>query len=104
MKADAGKLEQADFEGGTFSVSSVGNLGGTYMSPTILRPQTAIMAIGKARRVPRFNENDEVVARYILSSNISADHRVLDGATVARFSEKMKEYLENPNLMLLSMS
>ena len=49
-KADSNGLSAADFADGTFSVSSVGNIGGTYASPVVLRPQAAIVAIGKARK------------------------------------------------------
>ena len=99
-----------DFENGTFSVSSVGNIGGTYMVPTILRPQAAIMAIGRARKVAKYVEDKSKPEGYkfIPSENInisiSADHRVLDGATVAKFAARMKNFLENPNLMLINMS
>ena len=120
-RSDQGKLTAADFEGATFSISSVGNIGGTYFVPTILRPQVAIMAIGKARKIAKYVEDstkedgykfipaDTVSAPELSSTlqiniSISADHRILDGATVARFSARMKELIENPNVMLISMS
>ena len=109
-KVDQGKLTAADFEEATFSVSSVGNLGGTYFVPTILRPQVAIMAIGKARKTARYVEDPAHPDGYrfvpvdTINISISADHRILDGATVAKFAGRMKELIENPNLMLISMS
>ena len=56
-KAEQGKLGPKDFADGTFSVSSVGNLGGTYFVPTVLRPQCAIMAIGRARKIAKYVED-----------------------------------------------
>ena len=56
-RSDQGKLTAADFESATFSISSVGNIGGTYFVPTILRPQVAIMAIGKARKIAKYVED-----------------------------------------------
>jgi 2-oxoisovalerate dehydrogenase E2 component (dihydrolipoyl transacylase) len=91
-------------------VSSVGNLGGKYFVPVILRPQIAIMAIGKAKKAPKYVEDKKSPEGYrwepeeTINISISADHRIVDGATVARFSNKMKQLIENPNLMLLAMS
>lgn len=100
-------LSRDDFENGTFSVSSVGNIGGKYFVPTILRPQTAIIAIGKAYKTPKYTGNDSDEHTWepmdSISFSITADHRILDGATIARFSQSMKKYIENPNLMLISM-
>lgn len=106
-KAAGGGLTKADFEGGTFSVSSVGNIGGKYFVPTILRPQASIIAIGKAVKAPKFVEGSEQDWKWEpidqISFSITADHRIIDGATCARFSQLMKSYIENPNLMLLTM-
>jgi 2-oxoisovalerate dehydrogenase E2 component (dihydrolipoyl transacylase) len=63
-KAESGKLTQTDFEDATFSISSVGNLGGTYFVPTILRPQAGIMAIGKARKIAKYVEDDSAPEGY----------------------------------------
>ena len=57
-KASTGGLTKADFDDGTFSVSSVGNIGGRYFVPTILRPQAAIIAIGQAHRVAKLIDDD----------------------------------------------
>jgi 2-oxoisovalerate dehydrogenase E2 component (dihydrolipoyl transacylase) len=108
-KAKESKLDMEDYEGGTFSVSSVGNLGGTYFVPTILRPQGSIIAIGRARKVAKYIEtkaDGEHVfepASYIAFS-ISCDHRVIDGGTCARFSEALRKYIENPATMVVNMS
>jgi len=91
-------------------VSSVGNIGGKYFVPTILRPQAAIIALGKAYKTAKYVEDDSYAQGYrwdaqdSINFSISADHRILDGATVARFSVRMKQLIENPNLMLLNMA
>jgi len=108
-KAANGGLTKADFDDGTFSVSSVGNIGGRYFVPTILRPQAAIIAIGQAQRIAKLIDDDsspdgfKVQKADSISFSISADHRVIDGATCARFGSRMKQLIENPNLMLLNM-
>ncbi len=99
----ANKLGEEELTGGTFTLSNIGSIGGTYASPVILAPQVAIGALGKIRRVPRFDENDNVVAANMMSVSWSADHRVIDGATMARFSNLWKGMLENPETMLVNL-
>jgi len=67
----------------------------------ILSPQVIIGAFGKAQRVPRFDEEGKVVPANVMSVSWSADHRVLDGVTVARFSNLWKHYVENPAHLLI---
>ena len=95
------KLGGEELTGGTFTLSNIGSIGGTYASPVILAPQVAIGALGKIRRVPRFDAEDNVYAANMMSVSWSADHRVIDGATMARFSNLWKDYLENPEKMLV---
>ena len=63
-RVEQGKLIAADFEDATFSISSVGNIGGTGFVPTILRPQVAIMAIGKAQKVAKYVEDNSKLEGY----------------------------------------
>lgn len=99
----AGKLTNQDLSGGTFSLSNIGSIGGTYASPVILTPEVAIGALGKLRLLPRYNSKGDVVPTYVMNVSWSADHRLLDGATVARFSNLWKSYLEEPTRMLLDL-
>ena len=108
-KAQKSKLTREDFEGGTFSVSSVGNLAGTYFVPTIFRPQGAIVAIGKSRKIPKYaGVNSAGLHQWepidAINFSFSCDHRVIDGATCARFSEEIRKLVENPQNMLLNMN
>ncbi|EDV91946.1 GH24642 [Drosophila grimshawi] len=96
-----GTLTPSDFADGTFSLSNIGSVGGTYTHPRIMSPQVAIGAMGKTMVKPRFNDKDELVKAYIMSVSWSADHRVIDGVTIARFSNVWKEHLEQPALFLL---
>ncbi len=106
------RLTSSDLSDGTFSISSIGDLGGKGVNPCILPPQVSILALTRiydsVKIVSReeacnydncleLKNNDSVVAyQKVINMCISADHRVLDGVTVARFSELLKNYIENP--------
>lgn len=98
--AKEASLSRSDLTGGTFTLSNIGSIGGTYASPVLVVPEVAIGALGRIQRVPRFDENDNVTAVNIMNISWAADHRVIDGATMAHFSNLWKDYLENPSSML----
>jgi 2-oxoisovalerate dehydrogenase E2 component (dihydrolipoyl transacylase) len=98
--ARLGRLKSADLKGGTISISNIGVLGGTVATPVINAPESAIVALGKIQRLPRFDENDVVQAVNIMHVSWSGDHRIVDGATMVRFNNLWKSYLENPITML----
>ncbi|MBU3002827.1 2-oxo acid dehydrogenase subunit E2 [Paraglaciecola arctica] len=98
--ARQGKLSNSDLKGGTISISNIGVLGGTVATPVINAPESAIVALGKIQRLPRFDENDVVKAVNIMHVSWSGDHRIIDGATMVRFNNLWKSYLENPLTML----
>lgn len=102
--ARTGKLRQDDLQGGTISISNIGALGGTFMVPVVNKPEVAIVALGKTQTLPRFDAAGQVVASSIMNISWSGDHRVLDGATMARFSNLWKAYLEDPASMLLELA
>ncbi|SDJ80948.1 dihydrolipoyllysine-residue acetyltransferase [Billgrantia gudaonensis] len=99
--AREGRVDQADLKGGTISISNIGALGGTYAAPIINAPELAIVAIGKTQWLPRFDAQDRVVKRAIMTVTWAGDHRVIDGGTIARFCNAWKGYLESPETMLL---
>lgn len=78
-------------------------MGGTYTSPVISAPQVAIGATGATQKLPRFDANDQVYAAHIMQVSWSADHRVIDGVTMAKFSNLWKQYLEAPETMLVDL-
>lgn len=98
-----GMLGAADLSDGTFSISNVGSIGGTYVNPIIVAPQVAITALGKFQKVPRYDADDNVYPATVMVMSTSADHRVVDGATVAQFINSWKGFLEEPTMMLASM-
>ncbi|TMS35886.1 hypothetical protein L596_003179 [Steinernema carpocapsae] len=103
---EAGKRQQISREnllGGTFTLSNIGAIGGTYASPVIFPPQVAIGALGKIEKLPRFDKDGNVYPAHLVKVSWAADHRVVDGATMARFSNLWKKYLENPMVMMSEM-
>ncbi|XP_072294969.1 lipoamide acyltransferase component of branched-chain alpha-keto acid dehydrogenase complex, mitochondrial [Eucyclogobius newberryi] len=97
----AGQLGTNHLTGGTFTLSNIGSIGGTYAKPVILPPEVAIGALGKIQVLPRFDSSGHVTAAHIMKISWSADHRIVDGATMCRFSNMWKDNLENPERMLL---
>jgi 2-oxoisovalerate dehydrogenase E2 component (dihydrolipoyl transacylase) len=99
--AHAGKLSPQDMSGGTITVSNIGNIGGTYLSPVVVEKEVAILGIGRMRTVPAFDENDRVVKKEICNFSWSADHRVVDGATLARAAQVVRGIVEEPDVMVM---
>jgi len=102
--AREGRVDQADLKGGTISISNIGALGGTYAAPIINAPEAAIVAIGKTQWLPRFDEQDAVQRRAIMTITWAGDHRFIDGGTIARFCNAWKAFLEAPETMLLHLA
>ncbi|XP_076168672.1 dihydrolipoamide branched chain transacylase E2 isoform X2 [Ptiloglossa arizonensis] len=85
----------------TFSLSNIGVIGGTYMKPVILPPQIVIGAFGKIQKLPQFDDKENVITANIISVSWAADHRVVDGVTMARYSNFWRYYVENPVFLLI---
>ena len=98
-RAQSDKLAPSDFSGATITLSNIGMVGGTTLAPVITTGQVCIGAIGRIQTLPRFNKSNQVIAEKIVTVNFAADHRVIDGATLARFVTKWKGYLESPGTM-----
>ncbi len=101
--AREGRVSPADLKGGTITISNIGAIGGTVATPIINKPEVAIVALGKVQLLPRFDAKGHVVARSIMQVSWSGDHRVIDGGTIARFTNLWKKYLEEPSAMLVAM-
>ncbi|KAE9376955.1 hypothetical protein N431DRAFT_555243 [Stipitochalara longipes BDJ] len=99
--AAGGKLSSKDLSGGTITVSNIGNIGGTYVSPVIVEKEVAILGMGKIRTIPAFDENGGVMKKQICNFSWSADHRVIDGATMARAAEVVRSFVEDPDSMVM---
>jgi len=99
-KAVVGKLAPADVVGGTFTLSNMGSIAGSAFQPMILPPEVAIGALGRINYRPRYNDQQQLVRTPVMGVSWAADHRILDGAAVARFFKDWKTYVENPSLVL----
>ena len=95
-----GKISPADLQGGCFSVSSLGGIGGTFFTPIINAPEVAILGVGKAVMKPVWN-GKEFVPRLMLPLSLSYDHRVIDGAAGARFTTYLASVLSDIRRTLL---
>ncbi|BES88751.1 Hypothetical protein NTJ_01558 [Nesidiocoris tenuis] len=101
-KAKDRTLSVHDLTGGTITISNIGIIGGTYVRPMINPPEVTIVGLGRFRKRPVYDDNDEIVPAFTCNASWSADHRVIDGATLARFAEKWKHLIENPLKLLLN--
>lgn len=101
QKGLKGALKPEDFSHGTFTISNIGNVGGTVLTPVIMPPQVCIGALGRIRPLPRFNKSGEIIKAHIMNVSFSGDHRIIDGVTMSSFVNLWKQYLENPNLFML---
>jgi pyruvate dehydrogenase E2 component (dihydrolipoamide acetyltransferase) len=95
-----GKLKPGDLQGGTFSISSLGGIGGTYFTPIINAPEVAILGVSRAAMKPVWN-GKEFAPRLILPLSLSYDHRVIDGATAARFTTFLVSVLSDIRRLIL---
>ncbi|MDP6436408.1 MAG: dihydrolipoyllysine-residue acetyltransferase [Gammaproteobacteria bacterium] len=91
-RAREGKLQLEEMQGGTFTVSSLGGIGGTAFTPIINPPEVAILGVARSRHMPAWN-GKKFQARLVLPLSLSYDHRVIDGATGVRFTTYLGERL-----------
>jgi pyruvate dehydrogenase E2 component (dihydrolipoamide acetyltransferase) len=99
-KARAGQLSLEEIQGSTFTITNVGGIGGVFATPIISYPEVAILGVHKITKRPVVKDN-QIVIRDVTYLSVSFDHRVLDGAMAARFMNAIKQYLEDPKLLLL---
>lgn len=93
-RARAGKLSLAEMQGGSFSLSSLGGIGGTAFTPIVNPPEVGILGLSKAEMQPIWN-GSSFEPRLMLPLSLSYDHRVVDGAEAARFSQRLVAYLQD---------
>jgi pyruvate dehydrogenase E2 component (dihydrolipoamide acetyltransferase) len=102
----AGRARAAEFtvdelRGGTFTISNLGAVGGAYSTPIINHPEVAILLLGRSRWMPVIREG-KIETRLMMPLSLSYDHRVVDGATAARFLNEVIDYLQSPGRLLLA--
>jgi pyruvate dehydrogenase E2 component (dihydrolipoamide acetyltransferase) len=98
----SGRAAREELTGSTFTISSLGQLGGVLATPIINFPEAAIMGVHKIAEKPAVR-NGEIVARHLMNLSISVDHRIADGYDGAMFLQEVKTYLEDPTLMFMEM-
>jgi pyruvate dehydrogenase E2 component (dihydrolipoamide acetyltransferase) len=99
-KARARRLRPEDLEGGSFSISSLGGIGGTFFTPIVNHPEVAILGVSKMEWKPVYRAG-EFVPRLLLPLSLSYDHRVIDGADAVRFTTRLAQLLSDLRLMIL---
>jgi pyruvate dehydrogenase E2 component (dihydrolipoamide acetyltransferase) len=99
-KARDGKLSPNDLQGGTFTISSLGGIGGTSFTPIVNAPEVAILGVVRSKMSPVWN-GSEFLPRMMLPLSLSYDHRVIDGALAARFTRQLCYLLEDDRRLLL---
>ncbi|GHG60927.1 acetyltransferase component of pyruvate dehydrogenase complex [Alishewanella longhuensis] len=92
VKAREGKLTASDMQGGCFTISSLGGIGGTAFTPIVNAPEVAILGVSKSEIKPKWNGKD-FEPKLMLPLSVSYDHRVIDGALAARFTATLASYL-----------
>jgi len=99
-RAREGKLTPQDVQGGCFSISSLGGIGGASFTPIINAPEVAILGVSRTRMEPVW-DGEAFRPRLMMPLSLSYDHRVIDGAAAARFTRFLAEYLEDPGHLSL---
>jgi pyruvate dehydrogenase E2 component (dihydrolipoamide acetyltransferase) len=105
----AARVRTGDFgvnelRGGTFTISNLGAIGGTYSTPIINVPEVAILLVGRTRKLPVVMDDDSIQVRQMMPLSLSYDHRLVDGGTAARFLNDIIALLEAPSRLLLAIS
>jgi pyruvate dehydrogenase E2 component (dihydrolipoamide acetyltransferase) len=101
-KARKAQFKLDDLKGGTFTISNLGAVGGTYSTPIINPPEVAVLLLGRSRKLPIVGEGDKIDIRLMMPLSLSYDHRLVDGATAARFLNEVINYLKVPGRLLLA--
>ena len=99
-KARDGKLGPADMSGGTFTISSLGGIGGTNFTPIVNAPEVAILGVVRSKMAPVW-DGEKFVPRLMCPLSVSYDHRVVDGALAARFTRHLCHVLEDIRRLVL---
>lgn len=104
QKAINNELSMKEMSGGTFTISNVGPLQGSIgATPIINHPEVGLMAFHKTKRRPEVRGEDEIVIRSMMNVSMSFDHRVVDGATAVKFTNRFAQFIEHPNLITLEL-
>jgi pyruvate dehydrogenase E2 component (dihydrolipoamide acetyltransferase) len=100
--ARTGKATREELTGSTFTITSLGQIGGVLATPILNYPEVGILGVHAIRKTPVVDENDNIRVGHLMNLSVSLDHRVVDGFEGASFLQEVKRYLEDPTLLLLS--
>ena len=105
QKARERTIAPDELRGSTFTITNIGGIGGEYATPILNYPEAGILAVGEIKRKPRVVTDEDgtesIEPRSVLTLSLSFDHRLIDGAVGASFTNEVMKYLENPDLLLL---
>ena len=99
-RARSNQLTPGELQGGTFTITNLGNFGIDAFTPIINPPESAILGVGRILKKPVVHD-DEIVARSMLTLSLTFDHRVVDGAPAAQFLQTISDYIQDPYLLLV---
>lgn len=100
-RARGREVDLGDLKGGTFTITNIGSIGGIFATPIINHPEVAILAVGKMQDRLVVDKENKIHIRKILPLSLAFDHRVVDGADAAEFMNTIKEFLEDPDLLMM---
>ncbi|MDE1819562.1 MAG: 2-oxo acid dehydrogenase subunit E2 [Euryarchaeota archaeon] len=103
-RGKAGKLLREELSGSTFSITSLGALGGVLATPILNYPEVAILGVHKISKRPVYAADGSIVPAHLMNLSVTLDHRVLDGITGAEFLAVVKSHLEDPHQLFLEMA
>ena len=98
------KLRSGDLTSGTFTISNAGPLGSTGATPIINYPEAGLLAFHKTKKMPVVSDHDEIVIRSIMNISMTFDHRITDGGTSMRFTNRIIQLIESPSLLLTELT
>lgn len=100
--AKTGKLSRDELTGSSFTITSLGQIGGVLATPILNYPEVGILGVHAIRKVPVVDEHDNIVIGHIMNLSVALDHRIVDGFEGASFLQEVRRFLEDPTLLLLA--
>ncbi len=100
--ARTGKATRHELTGSTFTISSLGTIGGVLATPIINFPEVGVLGVHAIRKTPIVDDDDNITVGHLMNLSVSLDHRVVDGFEGASFLQEVRRFLEDPNLLLLA--
>ena len=100
--ARTGTAKREELTGSTFTITSLGQIGGVLATPILNYPEVGILGVHAIRKAPVVDDRDNIVIGHLMNLSVSLDHRVVDGFEGANFLQEVRRFLEDPNLLLLA--